>query len=132
MISEERIAELNEEFPVGAGIDHYDMDGNPIGLGTWTALFSSEVRYLQRTEIEGHVISTVWLGLDHGHGGDGPPLIFETMVFPQQADGSLDSTGETYTDRYSTKEHALEGHEKAIQWVRDNLIDEEDLPLGQV
>ncbi|WP_166903861.1 hypothetical protein [Mycobacterium sp. DL440] len=27
------------------------------------------------------VVSTVWLGLNHSFTDDGPPIIFETMVF---------------------------------------------------
>jgi hypothetical protein len=34
-------------------------------------------------------ISTVFLGLDHRHFGDGPPLLFETMVFGGSRDGTM-------------------------------------------
>jgi len=46
-------------------------------------------------------VSTIWLGLNH-QWGDGPPLIFETMVFG----GGLDQEQE----RYSTESEALVGH----------------------
>ena len=55
----------------------------------------------------GHVeISTVFLGLDHQF-GDGPPLLFETMVFG----GPLDETQE----RCSTWAEAEIMHEQMIK-----------------
>src|SRR5215216_723942 len=47
-------------------------------------------------------ISTVFLGLNHNYYGEGPPLIYETMIFG----GHLN--GECY--RYSTEQQAAEGH----------------------
>lgn len=46
-------------------------------------------------------VSTVFLGIDHAY--EGPPLIFETLVF----DGPLDDEME----RYTTEEQARTGHE---------------------
>lgn len=51
-------------------------------------------------------VSTVFLGLDHGY-GEGPPILFETLVFG----GPLDQSG----DRYCTWEEAEAGHER---WVK--------------
>lgn len=51
-------------------------------------------------------VSTVFLSIDH-QWGDGPPLIFETMVFG----GPLDSECE----RYSTEQEAIEGHERWVE-----------------
>ncbi len=50
-------------------------------------------------------ISTGFLGIDHSF-DDGPPVLFETMIFG----GSHD--GEQW--RYCTKEEALEGHKEAV------------------
>jgi hypothetical protein len=55
-------------------------------------------------------VSTVFLGVDHSF-GEGPPLIFETLVFG----GPLDQEME----RYSTMEQALAGHEAMVERVRD-------------
>lgn len=56
----------------------------------------------------GFLVSTVWLGLDHGiYEFSKRPLIFETMVF--------DESGESIEcDRYSTETEAVSGHKK---WV---------------
>ena len=58
-------------------------------------------------------ISTVFLGLNHNC-GDGPPILFETMVFGGEFDG--------YQDRYSTWEEAEEGHKKAVDLVTIKLL----------
>ncbi len=58
-------------------------------------------------------VSTIWLGLDHSWGG-GPPLIFETMVFDDKA--SEEGRGEDFdSQRYSTREEALEGHRELVE-----------------
>lgn len=59
-------------------------------------------RHVAQTYIRDIYISTVFLGFDHGF-GDGPPVLFETMVFG----GSLDQE----MDRYCTWEEAEAGHE---------------------
>lgn len=50
-------------------------------------------------------VSTVFLGLDHSF-GDGPPLLFETMIFGGPRDG--------YQDRYPTWGEAEKGHAIAV------------------
>lgn len=49
-------------------------------------------------------VSTVFLGINHNFGGNGDPILFETLVF-----------GGKYNDemyRYCTKEEAIKGHDK--------------------
>jgi hypothetical protein len=65
-------------------------------------------RSLKKTEIGDILISTVFLGLDHQH-GDGPPLLWETMIFGGKHD--------QYQERYSSREEALEGHIRAVNLV---------------
>lgn len=83
----------------------YDPDGGKvsayarIGLDEW-----DDVR-----------VSTVWLGLDHNFEPDGPPLIFETMVFG----GPLAD----YQWRYATEAEAVAGHDQVVAKVRDLLRD---------
>ena len=55
-------------------------------------------------------VSTVFLGLDHGFGRPGGPVLFETMVFG----GSLD--GEQR--RYETWEAAQAGHDELVARLR--------------
>lgn len=90
--------------------DYYSPDGEPIDYREWSRLWHDpSVKIVkQDTVCDGQFkVSTVYLGLDHSW-GDGPPLIFETMVF---TDGPLDE--ECW--RYSTREDALRGHAAAIE-----------------
>lgn len=85
---------------------YYDMDGNPIDMEQWVYQFEKNKR-IDETHLPGGVwVSTVWLGLNHQY-GNGPPLIFETMIFG----GPLDQ----YQRRYSTKEEAVLGHAEAVK-----------------
>lgn len=91
--------------------EYYDVDGNPIDLMTWAHLMEiKEYRIVRHTKVGGHIISTVWLGLNSNFWG-GPPLIFETMIFGEdEFDG--------YQERYSTVDEAVRGHEQAVQMVK--------------
>jgi len=67
-------------------------------------------RRVARSEVNGYDISTVFLGLNHAYGEDGPPEIFETMVW--------DPAGkEVYLMRYATWDEAEAGHNAACHWV---------------
>ena len=80
----------------------------------WAKQLKTERRVAETTLENGNWVSTVWLGLDHNFGMQGPPLIFETMVFPKEGEwGELDCR------RYSTEEEALAGHEEMVEkWKR--------------
>lgn len=54
-------------------------------------------------------IDTSFLGINHNFGGEGLPLLWETMVFTGKMDG--------YTYRYASSEEAQEGHEKIVLMV---------------
>lgn len=69
--------------------------------------------------LRGARVSTCFQGLDLGW-GDGPPLVFETMVF----DGPLDGEQE----RYSTWNEAEEGHRLMCERVRNASVPEKENP----
>ena len=81
-------------------------------------LFKQGKKHVGKDIINGKLVSTVWLGVDHNHFG-GHPLLFETMVFESE-----DVWVDIYCERYSTWDEAIAGHEKAIQWVLDGFKDE--------
>lgn len=54
------------------------------------------------TEQDGVSVSTVFLGVDHGFGEDGPPVVFESMVFG----GPMSD----HQVRYCTWDEAMKGH----------------------
>jgi hypothetical protein len=54
-------------------------------------------------------VSTTFLGLDHRHAGDGPPLVFETAI--------IIGRRHEIQGRYSTWDDAVAGHREAIAMV---------------
>jgi hypothetical protein len=97
-------------------IRHYGMDGERLSMREWADKFENtdrhiadEIRVIADEPIR---ISTVLIGIDHRFFPDqGPPLIFETMVFGGPWDGCA--------WRYPTKEGALAGHDQVIATVMD-------------
>lgn len=89
--------------------DMYILDGKkivPCDLMTWAKWFEKANRHVART-VEGEVkVSTVFLGIDHAF-GDGPPLLFETMIFGGQHN--------QYQERCSTWEEAEAMHKAACE-----------------
>lgn len=81
----------------------------------WAKAYDSDDRFVAKTEILGARISTVFLGLDHQF-GEGPPLIFETMVFPS------DSFADTLCERCSTWDDAEAQHRRAVEWARGQYL----------
>ena len=81
--------------------DYYDKAGNAIAIEAWTKLYrDAEYKRIASDKAGDTFVSTVWLGLNHAW--EGPPLIFETMVFEGPLDGEC--------DRYSTLAQAEAGH----------------------
>jgi hypothetical protein len=78
----------------------------------WARYFSADDRVVAKTELAGVEVSTVFLGLDHNF-GEGPPILYETMVFG----GPLDEEME----RYHTRAEAAAGHEMMVARVRDAI-----------
>ena len=79
-------------------------------LKEWGATRKRHHRVAETT-IGNKWISTVFLGMDHQY-GDGPPLLFETMI--RCGDGDW----EDYQERYDTIDAARLGHETACEMVR--------------
>jgi hypothetical protein len=90
--------------------DLFDRNGNPITMAEWGPLHADmDYKVVQQDELpNGRFVSTVWLGMNHNY-GDGPPLIFETMIFANHDFGA-----EMYCDRYATEVEARAGHEVAL------------------
>ena len=94
--------------------EYYDKNGKPLDFLTWVALTDKQTepdyfRVAETTTADGKWISTVWIGLNHNF-GEGPPLIFETMVFPNEHDFR-----ELDMDRYATLEEAQQGHRAMVE-----------------
>jgi hypothetical protein len=92
--------------------DKYILDGKtpvPADLMTWAKWFEAADRHVAKDQIGDVRISTVFLGIDHRR-GDGPPLLFETMIFGGQHEG--------HQTRASTWAEAEQQHRDAVEMVR--------------
>lgn len=88
---------------------YFDRKGHPMELMEWARAFEAG-NCVRVDNIDDQRVSTVWLGLDHRF-DEGPPLIFETMVFGGPHDH--------YCDRYSTEEAAIAGHDQTVAALRE-------------
>jgi hypothetical protein len=82
----------------------------------WAAWYETADRTVSRAERAGTLVSTVFLGVDHRFRGEGPPLVFETMVF-----GAGDEDFDGLTRRYATWEEAEAGHREICARVWPHL-----------
>jgi len=93
--------------------EHFILDNRkpvPCDLMTWARMMQDAGgRRVAATEIEGSRVSTVFLGLDHSF-GDGPPLLFETLVFGGPLAGEM--------ERCSTWEQAEAQHKAMCARVK--------------
>lgn len=65
-----------------------------------------------RTQVGEYNVSTVHLVIDHNHSLQGPPILFETMVFKG------DSATDLFMERYATEEAALVGHANIVGMIQ--------------
>jgi len=76
----------------------------------WSHLFDD--KKIIDTKILGHRVSTIFLTIDHrSYMEEGPPVLFETMVF------KLNSNTGVYCERYTSLQVAKDRH----QWIIDNI-----------
>ncbi len=76
---------------------------------TWAKWFEKVDRVIERTEVGNVMVSTVFLGLNYNFYQEGPPLLYETLVFGGNLDGEI--------DRYETLEQAQNGHVEMVDRV---------------
>lgn len=103
----------------GYGPKYYDRDSKPIPMCAWAVLFEDRMDYgrVRATDVGKWWISTVWLGMDHNWNPNGPPLIFETMIFWHGEEGA-EPDHDRYQARYSTEKQARRGHAQAVREYR--------------
>ena len=90
-----------------------DEKGTPVhepDMMTWARWFESADRKVAKETIGEAEVSTVFLGLDHNW-GDGPPILWETMVFG----GPLDQEQERCS---GSREQAEAMHAEMVAKVR--------------
>ena len=80
---------------------------------TWGEAFGTMNRRVAFDEVApGVTVSTVFLAIDVAF-GDGPPELFETMVFDDYDGGDM--------DRYATWDDAVAGHQRMVGKVRKRV-----------
>lgn len=90
----------------------FDRDGKPITFNMFLELLrDSYYRRVKLSMIDTYIVSTIWLGLEHGRRNE-LPLIFETAVFDTDA-----GPKPLMIYRSATLEEALETHEHACMDV---------------
>jgi len=87
-----------------------EKDGKPVPatseeFGVW---FERQDRQVARNRVNGRLVSTVFLGIDHSFRGD-VPILYETMIFCDNQDEL-----HQFQRRYATREEALIGHAEAM------------------
>jgi len=91
---------------------YIEVDGKPVpepDTMKWGRWMGKADRIVAKTDIEADIdVSTVFLGLDHGF--DDTVLLYETRVFG----GPFDME----TDRYTTRDEALQGHNNMVKKIR--------------
>lgn len=106
------------------GPGYYDRDGIPITLEQFVSMRPDQSAIVVGSTsimdgaalVRGYDVSTVWLGFDHRYGGEGPPLIFETLVFTDDPEWS------GMCARYATEAEAREGHAKMVSMVAAQVV----------
>ena len=94
-----------------------DADDHVVGvfdLNTWGRFMEDGSRRVGYTEITSECqVSTVFIGMDQRLFGEGPPVLFETMIFG----GPLaDSQW-----RYASHDDAMTGHRMAVAKAREAI-----------
>lgn len=99
---------------------YYILDGRDVvkvDLMTWAKWFENfQERMIAQDTIGPFFVSTMFLGIDHRFCGNGPPIVFETMVFDIR-----DKHQEYGQARYCTIEQAEAGHQRYLDQARASV-----------
>lgn len=97
----------------------------------WAKWFEKADRAVGRTTLGPFEVKTSFLGIDYNFHDEGPPLIFETMIFTadlsgKKHGGNVPMKGHMesffgYMRRYSTWDQAMKGHLEVCRELRDQL-----------
>lgn len=82
----------------------------------WSLWFLTADRIVEQTYVCDYEVSTVFLGIDYSFLEEVPlevpPLLFETIIVRKN------SREKVYCKRFETWDEAVEGHEKAIEFLK--------------
>lgn len=98
----------------GSNLYLLDDENNPVetdDVVAWGQMMQNLSKRLVAVDmIDGTRVSTVFLGMDHGFGRRGPPVLWETMVFGPNGGGQE-------CERYRSLDEAKLGHALMIARV---------------
>lgn len=80
-------------------------------LLAWARWLGTGNRIVKQENVGAARVSTVFLGLDHSFCDDGPPILWETMVFGGEHDMEMDRCS-------GTREQAEAMHERMVAKIR--------------
>jgi hypothetical protein len=91
-----------------------DGQPKPVDLITWAKWFEGSDRHVAKDRFGEWTVSTIFLGMDHRFGGDGPPLLFETMVLNDEGQ-------DKFCERSATIDEARASHARGIAFAKAKL-----------
>lgn len=102
---------------------HYKLDENKnvIPCSLEKVVMTKEKSIVKQEDILDKWVSTVFLFIDHNYGRDSDsslPIVFETMIKNKKSGEWMD-----YQERYCTWKEAEEGHQRAVEWVKNGCKD---------
>jgi len=101
--------------------NYYILDGKIAkrcgSFADWADWMENSSRGVAYDEIDEIIISTVFLGLNYNHWGQGDPLLFETMTFLPNDLSGLEQR------RYFTWEEAEAGHREMVEMVKKQKLE---------
>jgi hypothetical protein len=102
-----------------------DKDKKPVPCSSYE--FSMQCEHFEKfkrvtkTQLGPYTVSTVFLCIDHNAGSEGPPVLFETMIW---SDKKTDNPGEffNFQTRYCTWEEAVAGHNFVVGMIEKGAL----------
>lgn len=91
----------------------FDKLGKPISMDEWLTISKETNCFVEEMILNGVRISTIYRGVGCSD------CIYETMV--QDTNNEVE-----YVDSYPDRTSAEEGHARAVEWARENLLDKEE------
>lgn len=113
-------------------IDRYkNVIKKPLGWDVERFLVKGKRRHSKATFLGSLRLSTVFLALDHRYSGEGPPILWETMLFDDKnAIYDEDIMTRIFPEdlgqwRFSTKKEAMHHHNKKVKELKQHLQQEQ-------
>lgn len=90
------------------------------GIDEWAEWTSQnrEAHVVDQTNVGMYFVSTIFLGIDLRFFDDGPPILFETIIFSESSEREAGLGEIVIQRRYCTWDQAERGHKVALRYSR--------------